>query len=238
MLWYVCMYVCMYVYAYIYTYIHIHIYIYTHIVLLMWPVDKSGCSIQSKDVVPTSGRSLQMQANYEPEADEPAAKKSKVSDWAAKFEVNHLDDSNTSVIVCEAYPALQISNLCLLFCNKIPSSDCCRSWFTPFKLLWRWLAGLGGSRAGPLGWEPIGVSHCQRFEPHGTNSEKLWETLDAGMLCAVPMKKCFTWEEYCFGCDIGAAVTAGRRKDIAPSFRYSCMQPIWLKDNDMLHFRV
>ena len=137
---YVCMYVCICIY--IYTYIHIHIYI--HIVLLMWPVDKSGCSIQSKDVVPTSGRSLQMQANYEPEADEPAAKKSKVSDRAAKFEVNHLDDSNTSVIVCEAYPALQISNLCLLFlCNKIPSSDCCRSWFTPVKLLWRWLAGLG-----------------------------------------------------------------------------------------------
>jgi hypothetical protein len=43
-------------------------------------VDIFGCSIQSKDVVATPERSLQMQANYEPEADEPSAKKSKVSE--------------------------------------------------------------------------------------------------------------------------------------------------------------
>ena len=81
----------------------------------MWPVDIFGCSIQSKDVVATLERSLQMQANYEPEADEPSAKKSKVSEWAAKIEINDSDDSNTSVIVCEAFPAAPISNLCRLF---------------------------------------------------------------------------------------------------------------------------
>ena len=150
---------------------------------ILWK--QSGCK-HRKELWIRGGLVL-LQANYEPEADEPAAKKSKVSEWAAKSVERHdrwhnEDDSHPHTSPWPFW--CNVKSTFKLFCRV-------------FVQMWTFWTKYRSGFLGLMGWGLAGETWTWNFKTKWFEAVPIADQFEIyqtphklGMLCAVPTENC------------------------------------------------